>query len=66
MAYKHVRAIGRGSNAAPVVEAPVVDSQLVKELEHCAHAAIGHLHVIQAGVLPWPNLHPSAKGDGGD
>ena len=42
---------------APVMEAPVVDAQLVQELKHGAHASEGQLHFIQFRILPWPHLH---------
>ncbi len=39
------------------MEAPVVHAQLIQELKHGAHAPVGQLHFVQAGILPWPQLH---------
>ena len=44
------------------MEGPEVDTKLLQELKHCAHAPEGHLQLAQRAVFPRPHLTQVAVG----
>ena len=46
------------------MECPVIQPQLVQELEHNMHTTQRHVKLTQVGILPRPSLQEKASADG--